>query len=160
MTILKARWPLRGPSWKSGSGRFASSQSKPVSSDWIWVATEVAIAAHAEQLAEHGGGEGTRDERLLESALARPKNLLAYGSPDVSDLAAAYAYGIARNHPFIDGNKRTAAVVSETFLVLNGYGLNATDAELVVAFLALASGDLSEEELADWFRGHAAPVSG
>jgi death on curing protein len=125
--------------------------------DWIWVATDVAIAAHAEQLAEHGGGEGTRDGRLLESALARLQNLLAYGNPDVSALAAAYAYGIARNHPFIDGNKRTAAVVSETFLVMNGYGLNATDAELVVAFLALASGELSEEELADWFRRHLAP---
>ena len=123
---------------------------------WIWVALEVAQAAHLEQLAEHGGGEGVRDMRLLDSAMARPQNLLAYGEPDAAALAAAYAYGIARNHPFVDGNKRTAAVVSETFLVLNGYALNASDAELVVAFLALAAGDLSEEELADWFREHLA----
>ncbi len=130
-----------------------------MSQEWIWVATAVAEAAHLEQLAEHGGGEGVRDARLLESAMARPQNLVAYGEPDIAALAASYAYGIARNHPFIDGNKRTAAVVAETFLVLNGYQLAATDAELVVAFLALAAGDLSEEELADWFRGHLAPVA-
>ncbi len=121
-------------------------------SDWRWVALDVAATTHAEQLAEHGGGEGVRDERLLESAMARPRNLAAYGDPDAVALAAAYAYGIARNHPFVDGNKRTAAVVSETFLVLNGYRLTATDAELVVAFVALAAGELSEEEMADWFR--------
>ncbi len=121
---------------------------------WHWVAHEVAHAAHYEQLAEHGGGEGVRDERLLDRAMAHPQNFLAYGNPDVAALAAAHAYGIARNHPFSDGNKRTAAVVSETFLSLNGYTLNATDAELVVAFLALAAGDLPEEELADWFRHH------
>jgi len=117
----------------------------------------VALAAHLEQLSEHGGGEGVRDERLLDSAMARPQNLLAYGSPDAAALAAAYAFGIARNHPFVDGNKRTAVVVSETFLALNGYVLGATDAELVVAFLALAAGELSENELADWFRGHLSP---
>jgi death on curing protein len=120
--------------------------------EWIWIATDVALAAHREQLAEHGGGEGIRDERLLDSAMARAPNLAAYGEPDAAALAATYAFGIARNHPFVDGNKRTAAVVSETFLVLNGYALNASDAELLVAFLALASGDLTEEELADWFR--------
>jgi len=119
---------------------------------WRWVSVDVAIAAHAEQLAEHGGGEGIRDEGALQSAMARPQNVDVYGSPDAAALAAAYAYGIARNHPFVDGNKRTAAVVSETFLVLNGYRLGATDAELVVAFLALAAGELSEEEMADWFR--------
>ena len=124
--------------------------------DWIWVAIEVAQAAHLEQLAEHGGAEGVRDARLLESAMARPQNLVAYGEPDAAELAAAYAFGVARNHPFADGNKRTAAVVSETFLVLNGYLLSASDAELVVAFLALAAGELSEEEMADWFRGHLA----
>ena len=112
----------------------------------------MAATAHAEQLAEHGGGEGVRDERLLDSAMARPRNLAAYGEPDAAALAAAYAYGIARNHPFVDGNKRTAAVVSETFLILNGHALNASDAELVVAFLALAAGDLSEKDMADWFR--------
>ncbi len=121
---------------------------------WNWVALEVAQSAHLEQLAEHGGGAGVRDGRLLESAMARAQNLAAYGEPDAAALAAAYAFGIARNHPFIDGNKRTAAVVSETFLALNGFTLDATDAELVVAFLALAAGELSEDELADWFRGH------
>jgi len=123
---------------------------------WIWVSVEVAAAAHAEQLAEHGGGEGVRDAGLLESAMARPQNLSAYEEPDAASLAAAYAYGIARNHPFVDGNKRTAAVVSETFLVLNGYALGATDAELVVAFLALAAAEFSEEETADWFRSRIA----
>ena len=121
-------------------------------SDWIWVAAEVAFAAHNEQLAEHGGGAGVRDGGLLESALARPQHFLAYGDPDAAALAAAYAFGIARNHPFVDGNKRTAAVVSETFLVLNGYVLAASDAELVVMFLALAAGEASEDELADGFR--------
>lgn len=120
--------------------------------DWIWVADAVAMAAHAEQLAEHGGGEGVRDPGALESAMARPRNLAVYGEPDAAALAAAYAFGIARNHPFVDGNKLTAAVVSETFLVLNGYALSASDAELVVVFLALAAGELSEQELADWFR--------
>src|SRR4051812_7955756 len=98
------------------------------------------MAAHAEQLTEHGGGEGVRDPNMLESAMARPRNLAVYGNPDVADLAAAYAFGIARNHPFVDGNKRSAAVVSEAFLSLNRHELQASDAELVVAFLALAAG--------------------
>jgi death-on-curing protein len=123
-----------------------------MSAEWIWVALGVAMAAHAEQLAEHGGGEGVRDEGAFESAMARPRNLAVYGDPDAADLAAAYAFGIARNHPFVDGNKRTAAVISETFLTLNGQTLEASDAELVVAFLALAAGELSEQEMADWFR--------
>ena len=122
--------------------------------EWIWVALEVATALHAEQLAEHGGGEGLRDAALLESAMARPQNLAAYGEPDIADLAASYAFGIARNHPFVDGNKRTAAVVSETFLVLNGCRLEVGDAEMVVAFLSLAAGELSEAEMADWSRLH------
>ena len=121
---------------------------------WVWIATEVALAAHAEQLTEHGGGDGIRDAGMLDSAMARPRNLADYGEPDVADLAAAYAYGIARNHPFVDGNKRSAAVISETFLMLNGQSLQATDAQLVVAFVALAAGELSEDELADWFRQH------
>ena len=121
---------------------------------WVWIATEVALAAHAEQLAEHGGGDGIRDSGMLDSAMARPQNLAQYGEPDAAALAAAYAFGIARNPPFTDGNKRTAAVVSETFLMLNGYALGATDAELVVAFVALAAGELGEDELADWFRQH------
>lgn len=125
---------------------------------WTWVTVEVATAAHAEQLAEHGGGEGVRDAGLLESAMQRPQNRAAYEQPDAAELAAAYAYGIARNHPFVDGNKRTAAVISETFLTLNGYTLAVSDAELVVAFLALAGGELSEEEMADWFREHLRPA--
>lgn len=112
------------------------------------------MATHAEQLAEHGGGEGVRDHGLLESAMARPQNLAQYSEPDIAELAASYAFGIARNHPFIDGNKRTATVVSETFLMLNGGTLRASDAELVVAFLALAAGELSEDELTVWFREH------
>lgn len=121
---------------------------------WVWVMREVARAAHAEQLAEHGGPDGVRDQGLLESAMARALNLAQYGEPDVAALTAAYAWGIARNHPFVDGNKRTAAVIAETFLVLNGYFLDASDAELVVAILALAAGELTEDELADWFRFH------
>lgn len=124
--------------------------------NWTWVTVEVALAAHGEQIAEHGGGEGARDAGLLDSAMARPMNLAAYEEAGAAALAAAYAYGIARNHPFVDGNKRTAAVVSETFLALNGFTLTATDAELVVAFLALAAGDLSEEETAAWFQDHLA----
>ena len=123
---------------------------------WIWVTLEVATAAHAEQLAEHGGGEGVRDSGLLESAMARPPNLAQYGKPDIAELAASYAFGIARNHPFIDGNKRTAAVISETFLMLNNAILSASDAELAVAFVALAAGELSEIELASWFHEHLA----
>jgi death on curing protein len=119
---------------------------------WIWVSSDVAMAVHAEQLTAHGGSDGVRDAALLDSALARPQNLAAYEEPDVAALAAAYAFGIARNHPFVDGNKRTALVVSETFLILNGYLCTATDAEAVVAFLALAAGTLTEDELADWFR--------
>jgi death-on-curing protein len=122
--------------------------------NWLWVALDVAVSAHAEQLAEHGGGEGTRDVGALESAMARPRNLVLYGNPDAADLAAAFAFGIARNHPFADGNKRTAAVVSETFLLINGLSLSASDAELVVAFQELAAGELSEAELAAWLRGY------
>ena len=122
--------------------------------DWIWVESGVALAAHEEQLAEHGGAAGVRDPNMLKSAMARPQNLVAYGNPDIADLAASYAFGIARNHPFVDGNKRTAAVVSETFLMLNGYRLACDDVELVVTFLALAAGELTVESLADWFRLH------
>jgi len=123
---------------------------------WTWVLDAVALAAHAEQLAEHGGGDGIRDKGALVSAMARPRNLAAYSDPDAAALAAAYAFGIARNHPFVDGNKRTAAVVAETFLALNGYRLEASDAELVVIVVALAAGDLTEDELAHWLRTHIA----
>lgn len=99
-----------------------------------------------------------RDPCALESAMARGRNLTVYGDPDAADLAAAYAFGVARNHPFVDGNKRTAAVVSETFLNHNGYDLTATDAEVAVAFLSLAAGELTPDELADWFRRHIVAV--
>ena len=122
--------------------------------DWIWVRQDVVLALHDEQIAEHGGLSGLRDAALLESALARPLNLTAYGDPDAADLAAAYAYGLARNHPFADGNKRSAAVVSLTFLLLNKIDFEISEAELVVVTLALAAGDLSEDEVARWFRDH------
>ena len=122
--------------------------------DWIWVRQDVVLALHDEQIAEHGGLSGLRDAALLESALARPLNMTAYGDPDAADLAAAYAYGLARNHPFADGNKRSAAVVSLTFLLLNKIDFEISEAELVVMTLALAAGDLSEDEVARWFRDH------
>lgn len=125
-------------------------------SHWVWVDIAVALATHDEQLAEHGGAAGLRDRAMLESAMARRQNLIVYGEPDVADLAASYAFGIARNHPFVDGNKRTAMVVSETFLAINGHVLTASNAEIVVAFLALVAGELDVEALADWFRGHIA----
>jgi death on curing protein len=127
----------------------------------IWVREDVVLAVHLRQLAEHGGGEGLRDEGLLQSALARPQNLLAYSapSPDLASLAAAYAYGIARNHPFVDGNKRTALIVARLFLLLNGMDLVATQEEKYSTFLALAAGELSEENLANWVRQHLASLS-
>lgn len=128
-----------------------------MSQQWIWIALDVAVSAHAEQLAEHGGGEGVRDLGALESAMARPINLSLYGDPGIAELAAAYAFGIARNHPFVDGNKRTAAVISETFLALNGYTLTASDAELVVAFVELAAGNLTEAEMSVWFSDFISP---
>jgi death-on-curing protein len=127
-----------------------------MSDEWIWVDLRVALAAHGEQLAEHGGAAGVSDIGMLESAMARRLNLPVYGDPDAADLAAAYAFGIARDHPFIDGNKRTALVVSETFLNLNGYTLNCDDVELVTTVLALAAGELTVEALADWFRANIA----
>lgn len=120
--------------------------------DWKWVAEEAILAAHAEQLAEHGGLVGVRDAGMLKSALARPVNLLAYGEPDAADLAAAYAFGIARNHPFADGNKRAALVAAEGFLFLNGYEVGATNGEMVALIYSLAAGEIDEDVLADWFR--------
>ena len=117
------------------------------------------LAMHLRQLAEHGGGEGIRDGGLLDSALLRAANKLAYGEPDICDLAAAYAFGIARNHPFIDGNKRTALVASFTFLYVNGFAATSSQDENVRTFLKLAAGDLSEEDLAAWFRKHAKALS-
>ena len=125
---------------------------------WVWLDPEVVRAAHEEQLAEHGGPPGVRDANLLVSALARPQQLANYGSPDAADLAAAYAYGIARNHPFTDGNKRTAFVALELFLLLNGFELTAPDVDCVLTVLDLAAGKLDEPTLADWIRRHLQPI--
>ncbi len=122
---------------------------------WIWLDADVLRAVHEEQLAEHGGASGTRDDGLFESALARPQNLVAYGDPDAADLAAAYGFGIARNHPFIDGNKRTAFVAVELFLGLNGFDLIADDSDCVLTMLAVAAGQMDEAVFARWLRQHS-----
>ncbi len=119
---------------------------------WVWIDQTVILAVHEEQLAEHGGGAGVRDAGLMESALARPRNLVFYGQPDVADIAAAYGFGLARNHPFIDGNKRTAFVAVELFLNLNGWSLRASDADCVLVMLNLAAGDIDEATFAAWLR--------
>jgi death on curing protein len=122
----------------------------------IWIERPLAIAIHERQLAEHSGGSGVRDESLLDSALARPQQRHTYGDPppDLADLAASLAFGLARNHPFVDGNKRTAAVVCETFIMLNGGALDADDLDLYPRYLALAEGSLPEAEFATWLREH------
>jgi len=122
----------------------------------IWISRTLALAIHDRQLAEHGGGSGVRDEGLLDSALARPLQSHAYGDPppDLADLAASLAYGLARNHPFVDGNKRTAHVCYRVFLALNDAQLDASDEEKYVQMLALAEGALSESDFADWLRQH------
>jgi len=121
----------------------------------IWIKTDFAYMAHKRQIAEHGGADGVRDEGLLLSAMARPQNLFAYGeNVDIPALAASYAFGIAKNHPFLDGNKRTAMVVAITFLRVNGFNIEAPLPEVYTTFLSLAEGSLSEEELAEWIRDH------
>ena len=124
---------------------------------FIWIEESVVWAIHEAQLAEHGGSAGVRDAGLLQSALARPQNLTAYGDPDLAGCAAAYGYGIARNRPFIDGNKRTAFVCAELFLALNGHTLTADDADCVTTMLAVAAGDIEEAAFAAWLRAHSAP---
>lgn len=119
---------------------------------WHWVDKQALLLLHGESLAEHGGGEGLRDEGLLDSALARPLNLLAYGEPDVAALAASYAMGVAKNHPFVDGNKRAAFLTVGMFLYLNGHRLSTTQADATVTVLALAAGDITEEQFAAWLR--------
>lgn len=120
----------------------------------VWIEKTLALAVHDRQLAEHGGIAGVRDERLLDSALGRPQQRHAYGEPppDLADLAASLAFGLARNHPFMDGNKRTAAVLCETFILLNDAELQADDVELYPIYIALAEGSLTEQEFADWLR--------
>lgn len=125
---------------------------------WVWLDAQVLLAVHDEQLAEHGGAAGVRDAGLFESALARPHNLAAYGEPDVAALAAAYGVGLARNHPFIDGNKRTAFVAVELFLALNGHALGAGDADCVLTMLGVAAGEIAEPEFAAWLRLHTRPA--
>lgn len=122
---------------------------------WVWLDPAVILAVHDEQLAEHGGAAGVRDAGLLESALARPRHLAHYGQPDVCELAAAYAFGLARNHPFIDGNKRSAFVATELFLMINGWRLTATDADCVMVMLSLAAGEIDEAHFAQWLRERA-----
>jgi death on curing protein len=121
-------------------------------SRWLWLSQAVIVAVHDAQLATHGGGMGVRDQSLLESALARPENLAAYGTPDAADLAAAYGFGISRNHAFIDGNKRTGFVAAEMFLILNGYRLAADDTNSALTMLAVSAGDITEAEFAAWIR--------
>ena len=121
----------------------------------VWLDKRLILVIHGEQLREHGGAEGVRDEGLLESALARPLNAASYGEPDLAELAALYALGIARNHPFVDGNKRTAYVALELFLDLNGVDLTASDAESTVAMLDMAAGEFTDEEFTLWVREHA-----
>ncbi|MDO9083273.1 MAG: type II toxin-antitoxin system death-on-curing family toxin [Humidesulfovibrio sp.] len=130
---------------------------------WQWILPQTVLAIHDAQIADHGGAPGLRDLGLLESALARPKNLLAHAdsspapqlpdAPDAFDLAAAYAYGLARNHAFLDGNKRTAYVVARLFLLLHGHDLRGPDTERVLVFERLGQGELTQEELAGWMRG-------
>ena len=120
----------------------------------VWVDKALALTMHDRQLAEHGGGSGVRDEGMLDSALARPQQRHAYGDPppDLAELAAALAFELARNHPFVDGNKRTAAVACETFILLNDAALEASDDELYPRYLGLAEGSLDEAGFADWLR--------
>ena len=127
---------------------------KAANPPWRWLSPEVLVAVHAEQLAEHGGAVGVRDEGLFESALARPRQTAAYGQPDAADLAAAYAFGLVRNHPFVDGNKRTAYVAAELFLLLNGWSMTASDESATLTALALAAGDIDEAAFAAWLRSH------
>ncbi|MEQ1513152.1 MAG: type II toxin-antitoxin system death-on-curing family toxin [Lysobacteraceae bacterium] len=122
----------------------------------VWIEKTLALAIHERQLAEHGGGTGVRDEALLDSALARPQQLFAYGDPppDLAALTASLAYGLARNHPFVDGNKRTAHVCYRVFLALNDARLIASDEEKYITMLKLAEGSLTEDDFAEWLRRH------
>ncbi len=120
----------------------------------VWLSLAAVLAIHDEQIAEHGGLSGVRDMGLVESALSRPQLKSQYGEDGLASLAAAYAYGLARNHPFLDGNKRTAYVAMETFLALNGAVFLATDEDATITFLRLAAGEVSEEELAAWIGKH------
>ncbi len=125
---------------------------------FVWIDAEDATAFHDQQIMAHGGAAGLRDMGLLQSALARPQMKAQYGSEDLAELAAAYAYGIARNHPFVDGNKRTALVVMEAFLVVHGFELKGDNPEAVALILTLAAGEIAEEQLALWVRENMMPL--
>lgn len=124
----------------------------------VWLGVDIALAVHDRQLAEHGGPFGVRDQGVLESALAKPINKWSYGENDLCGLAAAYAFGVARNHPFTDGNKRTAWVLARSFLVLNNCQLEFEREEAIETVQILAAGELSEEQLTAWFRNHLKPT--
>ncbi len=122
---------------------------------WRWLREDVVIAMHSEQIAEHGGSCGIRDAGLLSSALARSQNLAAYGEPSVFDLAAAYAFGVIQNHPFVDGNKRMGFLAAYVFLLLNGWELMAKEAEAVAVVMDLATGEMDEAGFSDWLKDHS-----
>jgi death-on-curing protein len=126
-----------------------------VATEPVWVLESVVLAIHDEQIAEHGGVAGVRDSGLLDSALNRPRQRHHYEAAPLPALAASYAYGIIRNHPFLDGNKRTGLVVAELFLALNGWTLTASDADCVLTILKLAAGEIAEEALADWIAANS-----
>ena len=122
---------------------------------WRWIEKRLLLLLHDESLAEHGGASGLRDEGLLDPALARPLNLVASGDPDFADLAATYAHELAKNHPFVDGNKRAAFLAAGLFLALNGKRLTASQADATLAVFGLAAGDIDEAAFADWIRKNA-----
>jgi death on curing protein len=124
---------------------------------WRWIDKRLLLILHDESLAEHGGASGVRDEGLLESALARPLNLLAYGDPDAADLAASYGVGLAKNHAFVDGNKRAAFLSVGLFLAMNGFRLNASQADATLTVLAVASSEMDEATFASWIRANSEP---
>ena len=126
---------------------------------WIWFEEEFVLAIHNEQLREHGGLAGIRDAGLLASAISKPQQLAAYGQPDVAALAGAYAFGVARNQLFLDGNKRTAFVLAESFLLMHGASLAATDEECYIAIYKMAAGDTNQEDFTDWLRSKTVPLS-
>ena len=120
-----------------------------------WVTEKIVLAIHDDQLAQHGGSPGIRDENLLGASLARPKHLFTYGNPTIFDLAAAYGYGLAKNHPFIDGNKRTAFMVMYTFLGLNNYWLEVSEMEVVVKMEGLTMDTETQESIALWLSNNS-----
>ena len=121
----------------------------------VWVLRDVVLALHDQSLAQFGGLAGVRDDGLLDSALGKPRNLFAYGTPSLFDLAASYAFGVVRNHPFLDGNKRAGFVVAVLFLELNGYRFQATEVDAALRTLALAAGELSEADYLEWLKANS-----